>query len=52
MSFENVVIRVCQECKHSDKQEEFRYLRDSIWACPICGSKWTEIKEVIDPDKK
>ncbi len=47
----NIVIRKCSRCGKEKNQEHFTYLGDGVWGCE-CGSMFTTIKEVIDPDKK
>ena len=46
----NKVFRKCNECHHVSEQSEFNYLRDCVFSCPICLSKYTEI--VFIDDKK
>jgi len=49
----NTVIRTCNRCKAEYEQDsEFTYLRDGVWACNNCLSKYTHISEVIDEEKK
>ena len=44
----NTVIRQCSKCNYRDKDCAFEYLRDGVWACPHCGSKYTFIAEVFE----
>ena len=48
----NIVIRKCSKCGHQgDQDKEFTYLRNGVWSCDECNSKWTDVSEVVDPDK-
>jgi len=49
----NTVIRTCNRCKAEYEQDSgFTYLRDGVWACDNCLSKYTHISEIIDEEKK
>ena len=48
----NIVIRKCLKCGYFEEDRKaFTYLGDNVWSCHNCCSKYTEVKEVIDPDK-
>ena len=41
------VIRKCDRCGVTGEDTNgFTYLRDGVWACWGCGSKWTHIEEI------
>ena len=49
----NIVFRRCLACKVEGEQDEkFSYRGDTVWACHACGSMYTEVSKIIDPDKK
>ncbi len=50
----NKVIRKCDHCGLQCDQENWRftYLSDDVWSCAICGSKYTHIAEVINPEEE
>jgi Zn finger protein HypA/HybF involved in hydrogenase expression len=43
----NIVIRQCDKCHHTSNQDNFSYLGDRVFSCPICASKYTSISDVI-----
>lgn len=47
----NIVFRCCSSCNREDNQENFSYLGDGVFGC-VCGSMFTEISKIIDPDRK
>ena len=47
----NTVIRVCNKCRHEGEEDhEFSYVGNCVWRCHKCGSMYTHISEIIDPE--
>jgi len=47
----NIVIRQCSNGHYGEQESNFSYLGDGVWSCHACCSKYTSVKEIIDPDK-
>jgi len=44
---DNTVMRKCDKCGSTKKQDDFRYLGDGVWVC-FCGSMYTHVFDVIE----
>lgn len=46
----NKVIRQCNDCNYCCDSDDFIYLGDGVFSCPMCSCKRTHIKEIVEKE--